>query len=155
MSPEGTGARAAWRPEHPADRALCGAFSLAFAVSWLPFQLTRSLPGAWKAEWLVLDLLSLPGTVLRVTGRLFGARGTGWGLKTNALEHLYLVCRLCPAERQALRDPRGTGICAWRWRWTHGEFDIPPHFGHANWRSQYRGHTDLAAYRDLAVPEDG
>jgi hypothetical protein len=96
------------------------------------------------AYWIALDLLSAPLGVLRVVG------GRSWGNRVNALGHIHFLCHLCPKERQALRDPLGRGICVWNRRWNEGRYDIPPNFGVRNWLSQYRGVTDLRAYKDLA-----
>ncbi len=141
-----------WLAESTSDQILVWTLRIAHAICYLPMHTVHRLFGWAKLDWVALDLLSVPGAVFRGFGALFGERGRRWGLRANALEHAHLVCRFCPEERQALRDPHGGGTCVWAWRWARGEFDIPPHFGVKNWITQYANDTDLTDYEALALP---
>lgn len=138
-----------WRPAGLFDRAVVALWTLIYVWLCLPSWLLTRLLGWSRLDWLVLDLISVPGTLLRGAGGLFGVPGRRWGAKMNAIEHTHLVCRLCPAARSALRDPGGGGVCAWNATWNLGRFDIPPHFGVRNALTQYLGRTDLAGYDGL------
>ena len=144
-----------WTPRSVADRLLVWLCTALFHLLLAPFLFVHLLLGWSKLDWVLLDVLSVPGSLLRVLGMPFGAAGRRWGLRANALEHTFLVCRLCPARRRALRDPTGKGMCVWNHRWDNGEFDITPNFGGRNWLTQYAGRTDLADYRELAVAGNG
>ena len=97
--------------------------------------------------WLFLDLLALPGGIVRVLLGLVGL--TRQGQHFNAWWHLRFTCPYCPQSRRALRDPLGQGVCRWEVKWRAGDYTIPPHFGFKNLLTQYRGKTDLSAYRHL------
>ena len=144
MSPARYGADPTWSPATPGMRALVALLWLATLWLWAPLRIVHALLGWFRVDWVLLDLISIPGALLRTVG------GSRWGAQANALEHTHLVCRLCPAARRALRDPTGGGVCAWNTRWNQGDFDIPPHFGAANWLRQYTGRTELEAYMDLS-----
>jgi len=146
-----------WKPHLTVDRALAAVLNLAYLVVYIPFHICHLLLGWTRMSWILLDLLSFPGVVARQAGKLFGGAGRLWGLRTNALVHTHLVCRLCPPARRALRDVDGSGRCAWNRRWNEEEFEIPPDFGLKNYLTQFAGHTDLDAYRDLAdrLPPNG
>lgn len=141
------GADPTWYPGTLGQRALVMALGLVFLWLWAPLRVTHALLGWARVDWVLLDLISIPGALMRVLGTLGGAR---WGDQANALEHTHLVCRLCPPARRALRDPHGSGICAWNTRWNQGDFTIPPHFGGVNWLRQYTGRTELDGYDHLA-----
>ena len=138
-----------WRPRGLVDRLVVALYTALYVWLRLPLWLLTRLLGWTKLDWVALDLLSIPGSLLRVMGRLFGDAGRRWGLKMNAVEHTHLVCRMCPAARRALRDPSGGGVCVWNTTWNRGRFDIPPHFGPRNARLQYLGRTELADYQSL------
>jgi hypothetical protein len=140
-----------WRPRSRSDRALVASFAVLHVVFYAPVRLAHALLGRTRASWVALDLLSLPGKILLLAGSAFGKRGRAWGMKANALEHTEFVCRLCPASRQALRDPHGKGACAWNRSWNEGRFGIPPDFGVRNYVGQFRGRTNLVAFASLAA----
>lgn len=148
---EPIGVQPRWRPSSLADRVLVAGLSLVHVFAFAPIRLARALLGRLRLDWLLLDLLSMPGVLLSVLVRLVGLRR--WGMKANALAHTHLVCRSCPRDRQGLRDPSGRGVCPWNLRWSRGEFDIKPNFGPLNWVTQYGGKTDLRAYEDLAAED--
>lgn len=143
-----------WRPRTAGDKALVAIFTALYVAAFAPMRVATRLLGWTKLDWVALDLLSLPGKALQVGSMPFGKRAAAWGRKANALEHTHFVCRLCPAARQAQRDPTGRGTCAWNVRWNQGDFDVPPDFGPRNYVLQFVGRTDLSALRDrLAVRE--
>ncbi len=149
------GVQPTWIPEGRADKALVWVLEIVYRLVWLPVRLSYSLFGWAKLDWVLLDLLSIPGALLRAGGSLFGERGRVWGVRANALEHSYLVCRFCPEERRALRDPTEAGTtCMWAARWARGEFEIEPHFGARNWMKQYVTDTDLTDYAHLAITDE-
>ncbi len=153
--PDGSyGVRPSWKPASAGDRLLVTLLTANYLACWLPMRLLNLGLGWCKVDWVMLDLLSVPGAVFRAAGTPFGGRGRAWGLKANALEHTFLVCRLCPPRRRALRDPTGGGQCAWNQRWNQGDFGIPPHFGGANWVRQYYTQTELGDYEQLAQAPD-
>ena len=148
---EPIGAHPRWHPTALADRLLVGTFQLAYVLALVPMRLLTLTLGWARVDWVALDLLSIPGALLALLGRLFGKRGARWGRRANALEHTHLVCRLCPASRQALRDPEGGKVCAWNRRWNQGDFEIEPNFGALNWLTQYVGKTHLERYASLSA----
>jgi glutamine cyclotransferase len=148
------GAHPAHRPSGLHDRAVAGSLAALYWLLFAPLTLVTAALGWTRLDWLLLDLLSIPGSVLRRAARRIGAGPDGWALKVNAYAHIFLVCRLCPASRQALRDPDHAGRCVWNHRWNHGEFRIEPDFGARNWMMQYRGRTDLSEYEHLSVAGD-
>jgi len=103
-------------------------------------------------HWLWLDLLSLPGAMIRLLCLLGG--DPRLGLELNARWHLWANCPRCHGPRRQLRDARGGECCAWRWHWLRGHHTIPPHFGWRNLLTQYAGHTDLSPYERLLPPGD-
>ncbi len=143
-----------WLPTTVGDRVLTGVLTAAYVWFYAPVQLVTWALGWTRINWVFLDLISFPGAAFRGLGRLFGERGRQWGLKANALEHTYLVCRLCPLHRQAQRDPSGGQTCVWNANWNRGNFGIEPDFGPVNWARQYASATDLADYTHLReLPE--
>ncbi len=118
-------------------------------AGWLAFQ------AIYRIEFLVLDLLTLPGSltnaVLQLIARLTGSeklRRTG--LMINAQWHVEFVCRMCPATRRNTRDPNRQGSCPWNYHWRRGNYDIPPDFGLKNYaRQYYDGETNLENYQHL------
>jgi hypothetical protein len=143
-----------WKPQKIHDRLLVFYLTGVYWVFFAPMTLLTLALGWTRIDWFLLDLGALPGNVVRRIAKVFGARAGAWGLRVNAFIHIYLLCRFCPAKKFALRDPDGRGLCAWNWRWNRGEFYIQPDFGMGNWLTQYSGRTDLAAYRDLSVPQE-
>jgi len=101
----------------------------------------------WPLIWFFLDLLALPGGLVRVLLLLLGF--SRQGQRFNAHWHLKHTCPYCPAARRALRDPKGVGVCRWEVAWRAGNYGIPPHFGLKNLVTQYSGKTDLRAYKHL------
>jgi hypothetical protein len=143
-----------WTPRSLPDRLLVAWLGLLFVALYAPSRVLTRLLGWSKIDWAALDLMSFPGSLLGRASRLLGRRAAAWGNRVNALCHTHLVCRMCPADRQALRDPDGRGLCVWNVRWNRGEFDIVPDFGARNWLSQYGNITNLASFRDLSLPVD-
>ncbi len=137
------------RPAGAAWLLLTIPLSAVHGVLVAPMWLITSLLGWSRVDWILLELLSFPGLVLRQLARPFGARGRSWGLAANAMAHTHLVCRLCPSARRRLRDPSGGPACAWNRQWNHGHFGVVPDFGFRNWISQVRGRTDLSDYQHL------
>ncbi len=138
-----------WRPTGLVDRLAVAVFTVLYVWLRLPLWLLTRLLGWTKLDWVALDLVSIPGALLRLLGLPFGDAGRRWGSKMNAIEHTHLVCRMCPAARRGLRDPTGGGVCVWNTTWNRGQFDIPPHFGARNAARQYLGRTNLADYAAL------
>ena len=150
---EPIGCDPSWSPETVADWLLVALLTALYLWLFAPMRIISRLLGWTRLDWFLLDLLSIPGSILRALGRPFGRRGKVWGLRANALEHTYLVCRMCPSSRQALRDPTSKGICVWNQNWNEGNFGITANFGARNWATQYSGHTDLRDYQYLIQPE--
>jgi hypothetical protein len=143
------GRQPTWVPQTAGDRAGVVAFGVLYVILYAPLHILHRLLGWTRVPWLALDLLSLPGRLYMVVVSPFGPRAKAHGQKANALAHTELVCRLCPAARQATRDPAGGTACAWNRAWNAGQFGIPPDFGTRNYFRQFAGRTDLAAYRGL------
>ncbi len=140
-----------WRPPTAHDRLVAFVCTVLFWGLSGPLAGLSLVLGRLRVDWVVLDILAIPGGLLQRVTRRLGGRPARWGLLVNAYAHIYLLCRMCPASRQALRDPEQRGRCVWNHRWNRGEFDIVPDFGARNWLTQYRGRTDLGDYVHLAV----
>jgi len=109
--------------------------------------------GLHRLPWLWLDLVALPGALVRLLCDLVG--DSRLGLELNARWHLWVVCPFCPAARRRLRDPSGGTRCMWAWWWSRGRWEIPPHFGFRNLLTQYLGRTELDEHAWLEPPDDG
>jgi hypothetical protein len=134
------------------DRLLVRVLQCIYYIAFTPISVVSFCAGWLKLDWFILDLVSIPGSLLRTIGSAFGKKGRAWGKQANALEHTHFVCRLCPSRRRAQRDPRGRGDCVWNSRWNAGDFTIVPHFGLMNYWLQYLERCDLHSYQSLAEP---
>lgn len=142
-----------WYPSNFFEYVVTVLCHVAFLVFFLPLYLMTTFLGWTKIDWLLLDILSFPGAVVVALDRFFGKKGKQWGKRINALWHIHFLCRMCPAKRRALRDPKDNGNCLWVYHWNRENFSIPVNFGITNWATQYFGRTDLSEFKNLAVQE--
>ena len=133
------------------SRIVVGFLHFFYVLFYLPCSIAHLLLGWSRLSWILLDLMVIPAALTRMVLSRLGPRARKRGLKINALSHVHLACRLCPKERQALRDPKGAGQCAWNLRWNRGEYEIAPDFGGTNWFRQFSGRTRLDGFQHLAA----